>query len=253
LVDSQDLGKIDAYLKQPGVGIDDRPDDFQTLLDFAAERNQVKVAQYLIDHRADVNGTPQGKQASSNPAGTTPLCRAADFNALETLDLLIRRGADVNSLPGRASTLTYAARMGNLKAVDILLAHGADINQTFGMNQSAISLALQSGRVDVAHYLASHGATLGASGLYLATQAGSPDLVGLALESNFLPAVVDFTTHSINDKLLTCCEGDVALDGVLDDKMGRGINQTFPVLTPPLSARRSLPRIDGMSGSAAPL
>ena len=177
------LYKIDAYLKRPGVGIDDRPDDFKTLLDFAAERNQVKVAQYLIEHGADVNGTPQGRHVLSNPVGITPLCRAAYFNALETLDLLIRRGAEVNSLPGRASALTYAAKMGNLKAVDILLAHGADINQTFGVNQSAISLALQSGRVDVARYLASHGAILGPSGLYLATQAGSPDLVGLALES----------------------------------------------------------------------
>jgi ankyrin repeat protein/uncharacterized protein YecT (DUF1311 family) len=183
LVDSQDLGKISAYLAQPGVGIDDRPDDFKTLLDFAAERNQVKVAQYLIDHGANVNATPQGKHALSNPAGITPLCRAADFNALETLDLLIRRGAEVNSLPGRASALIYAAKMGNLKAVDILLGHGADINQTFGLNQSAISEAIQSRRVDVAHYLASRGATLGPGGLYLAALAGSPELVGLALES----------------------------------------------------------------------
>jgi ankyrin repeat protein/uncharacterized protein YecT (DUF1311 family) len=183
LVESQDLDKISAYLAQPGVGIDDRPDDFKTLLDFAAERNQVKVAQYLIDHGADVNATPQGKHAFSNPAGTTPLCRAAYFNALETLDLLIRRGAEVNSLPGRASAIIYAAKMGNLKAVEMLLGHGANINQSFGVNQTAIGEAIQNGRVDVAHYLASHGATMGPGALHLAALSGSPDLVSLVFES----------------------------------------------------------------------
>lgn len=183
LVDGQDLGKIDAYLAQPGVGVDDRADDFKTLLDFAAERNRVEVAQYLIDHGANVNATPQGKHVFSNPAGVTPLCRAAYFNALDTLNLLIQRGAEVNSLPGRPSALIYAAKMGNLKAVEILLGRGADINQTFGVNQTAISEAIQSGHVDVAHYLANHGAVMGPGALYLAALSGSPDLVGLALES----------------------------------------------------------------------
>ena len=72
LVGSQDLEKISAYLAQPGVGINDRPDDFKTLLDFAAERNLVNVAQYLIDRGADVNAMPQGdKHGHTNPAGTT--------------------------------------------------------------------------------------------------------------------------------------------------------------------------------------
>jgi hypothetical protein len=38
LVGSQDLDKISAYLAQPGVGINDRPGNVKTLLDFAAEK-----------------------------------------------------------------------------------------------------------------------------------------------------------------------------------------------------------------------
>jgi ankyrin repeat protein/uncharacterized protein YecT (DUF1311 family) len=183
LVQSQDLGKIGAYLAQPGVGIDDRPDDFKTLLDFAAESNQIKVAQYLIDHGADVNATPQGKHWWTNPAGITPLCRAAYFNGIEVMDLLIRRGAEVNSLPGRASAVIYAAGRGNLEAVEMLVEHGADVNQKFGNSQTAISESIQSGHLEVAKYLAGHGAIVGPGAVSLAAMAGSPDLVGLALQS----------------------------------------------------------------------
>jgi ankyrin repeat protein/uncharacterized protein YecT (DUF1311 family) len=183
LVESQDLAKIGAYLRQPGIGINDRPDDFKTLLDFAAERNLINVAQYLIDHGADVNAMPQGDRHPMIPAGTTPLCRAAYFNAIGTMDLLIRRGADVNSLPGRASALIYAAEQGNLAAVQMLVDHGANINQSFGVNQTAISEAIQKGHADEAHYLASHGAIMGPGAVFFAAMSGSPDLVSLALES----------------------------------------------------------------------
>jgi len=183
LVESQDLAKIGAYLEQPGIGINDRPDDFKTLLDFAAERNLVDVAQYLIDHGADVNAVPQGDRHPLIPAGATPLCRAAYFNALGTMDLLIRRGADVNSPPGRASALIYAAGQGNLAAVQMLIDHGANINQSFGVNQTAIGEAIQKGHADVAHYLAGHGATMGPAAVFFAAISGSPDLVALALES----------------------------------------------------------------------
>jgi ankyrin repeat protein/uncharacterized protein YecT (DUF1311 family) len=183
LVESQDLHKIGAYLTQPGIGINDRPDDFKTLLDFAAERNLVNVAQYLIDHGADVNAMPQGDRHPLIPAGTTPLCRAAYFNAIGTMDLLIGRGADVNSLPGRASALIYAAEQENLAAAQMLVDHGANINQSFGVNQTAISEAIQKGHVDVANYLAGHGATMGAGAVFFAAISGSSDLVSLALES----------------------------------------------------------------------
>lgn len=55
IVDSDDLDKIAAYLAQPGVGINDRPGNVKTMLDFAADKNLVRVAQYLIDHGADVS------------------------------------------------------------------------------------------------------------------------------------------------------------------------------------------------------
>jgi ankyrin repeat protein len=88
------------------------------------------VVQYLLNHGADVNAMPRGKDDTAfNHADITPLCRAAYFNAIETMDLLIRHGAKVNSNPGRLSALIYAAENGNLEAVEMLLEHGAYIDQ----------------------------------------------------------------------------------------------------------------------------
>jgi len=185
LVESQDLDRIGAYLAQPGVNINDRPGGIKTLLDFAAEGNRVKVVQYLLDHGADVNVMTQGQiNVPGNPAGMTPLCRAAYFNAIETMDLLFKHGAEVNSPPGRASAIMFAAKNGNLKAVEMLVAHGADVNHEFGVHQTAISEATQGGHLDVAKYLANHGATMGRGAVNLAAGSGNPDLVSLALASN---------------------------------------------------------------------
>jgi ankyrin repeat protein/uncharacterized protein YecT (DUF1311 family) len=184
LVESQDLEQIGAYLAQPGVGINDRPNDYKTLLDFAAEKNRVNVTRYLIEHGADLNATPQNQEvARQPPPGVTALGRAAYFNSIEVMDLLLEHGAEVNSPPGRPSALIYGAKQGNLQAVEVLVAHGANINQEFGVHQTAISEAIQGGHVDVARFLASHGATFGPGAVYFAAIAGSPDLISLALES----------------------------------------------------------------------
>jgi ankyrin repeat protein len=79
LVQSEDLQEIGAYLAQPGVGINDRPGDVKTLLDYAAEQNRVKVAQYLLDRGAEVNTLTQRAAVPSRllqwPRGDGPVDR----------------------------------------------------------------------------------------------------------------------------------------------------------------------------------
>jgi ankyrin repeat protein/uncharacterized protein YecT (DUF1311 family) len=182
LVESEDLQKIGAYLAQPGIGINDRPGDVKTLLDYAAEQNRVKVAQYLLDHGADVNTlTQRGEDRLVNNPGVSPLCRAAYFNGLEVMELLLRHGAAVNSAKGTQSPLICAAVQGNLKAVEVLVERGADVNHEYGAYETASSIAIQHKHLEVAQYLLSHGASLQPGDVNYAAIAGSPELVDMAL------------------------------------------------------------------------
>jgi ankyrin repeat protein/uncharacterized protein YecT (DUF1311 family) len=182
LVESEDLQKIGAYLAQPGIGINDHPGGVKTLLDYAAEQNRVKVAQYLVDHGADVNTLTQGEEDRLvNRPGVSALCRAAYFNGLEVMELLLRYGAAVNSAKGTESPLICAAVQGNLKAVEVLVEHGADVNHEYGPYQTAAATAIQQKHLEVARYLLSHGASLQPGDVNYAAMAGSAELVDMAL------------------------------------------------------------------------
>jgi ankyrin repeat protein/uncharacterized protein YecT (DUF1311 family) len=181
LVESKDLDQIGAYLAQPGVAIDDRPGG-KSMLDFAAERNLVDVVQYLLDHGADVDGHSQSREDKIvGRPGVTALCRAAYFNAVDAMELLLKHDAAVNSPRGTQSPLICAAFQGNLKAAQILVEHGADLNHEYGPHQTPLSEAIMKGHVDVAKYLVSLGATSSPGDVNSAAMAGSPDLVSLAL------------------------------------------------------------------------
>jgi ankyrin repeat protein/uncharacterized protein YecT (DUF1311 family) len=182
LVESEDLQKIGDYLAQPGIGINDRPGDVKTLLDSAAEQNRVKVAEYLLNHGADVNTlTQRGSDRLVNNPGVSPLCRAAYFNSLDVMELLLSHGAVVNSAQGTQSPLICAAVQGNLKAVEVLVERGAAVNHEYGLYQTASSMAIQQKHVEVAQYLLSHGASLQPGDVNYAAIAGSPELVDMAL------------------------------------------------------------------------
>lgn len=182
LVESEDLQKISAYLAQPGVGINDRPGGVKSLLDYAAEQNRVKVAQYLLDRGADVNTlTQRASDRLVNNPGVSPLCRAAYFNGLEVMELLLRHGAAVNSAKGTQSPLICAAVQGNLKAVEILVKRGADVSHEYGPYQTAYSVAIQQRHLEVAQYLLTHGASQQPADVSNAAIAGSPELVDMTL------------------------------------------------------------------------
>ncbi len=64
------------------------------------------------------------------------------FTVEETIDVLLKRGADPNASSLPVTPLLYAIRSGDVQAVERLAERGADVNQT---------LPLQVGRSNVDH------------------------------------------------------------------------------------------------------
>ena len=134
--------------------------------------------------------------------GMTELMKAAYFNDIEKVKLLLKKGADVNEKDEFAGTaLIYAARKGNYEVVDLLLKHGADINYIpktdtamGGAPLTALMSAAYHGHEDVAKLLIEHGADVnmaiivpGSRGgrvtaLSLASLAGHDEMVRLLTE-----------------------------------------------------------------------
>jgi ankyrin repeat protein len=151
-------GSIDAlrdYLASPGADINARSNKGLSLLDYAAEYNQVDVAKYLLEHGAKADEP----YSNGQNRGVTPLSRAAFFGSYDVAKLLIERGVDINGPEKDTPTpLMYAAAAGNLRIAQLLLDHRADVNITLHDGQSAITAASQKGHLDLAKLLESHGA-----------------------------------------------------------------------------------------------
>ncbi|XP_072095410.1 poly [ADP-ribose] polymerase tankyrase-2 isoform X4 [Mobula birostris] len=90
-----------------------------TPLHLAAGYNNLEVAEYLLQHGADVNAQDKG--------GLIPLHNAASYGHVDVAALLIRYNACVNATDKWAFTpLHEAAQKGRTQLCALLLAHGAD-------------------------------------------------------------------------------------------------------------------------------
>ncbi|XP_076856793.1 poly [ADP-ribose] polymerase tankyrase-2-like isoform X2 [Brachyhypopomus gauderio] len=90
-----------------------------TPLHLAAGYNNLEVAEYLLQHGAEVNSQDKG--------GLIPLHNAASYGHVDVAALLIRYNACVNAADKWAFTpLHEAAQKGRTQLCALLLAHGAD-------------------------------------------------------------------------------------------------------------------------------
>lgn len=112
------------------------------------------IAKLLIEAGADVNlldggGTDALHTTCSQPGGS-----------IETIDLLISNGADVNNLYGqyRFSNLLSACQHSTIEVVEYLIKLGADINQTNIFGDTPIMVAVKFGRDELAAKLMLSGA-----------------------------------------------------------------------------------------------
>ena len=162
LVKGGSIEGVQAYLATRDVDINDRLENGKALLDYAAEQNQLVVATYLLDHGAKV----EAASATGLDRSITALHRAAFFDAVDVLDLLVARGAVIDARHENGPTpLVYAASNGSLRAAAALIKHGADVSVKFSQRQTPISEALAHGHMAMVRLLVDHGATPSADSL----------------------------------------------------------------------------------------
>ena len=93
----------------------------RTPLCLAAQNDYYECAEYLLDHKARVNGFDK--------FGRSPLALAVRNGHTKLASLLLQRGADWNQLDSSGnSPLHYAAGFGWIDCVNLLLHAGADLN-----------------------------------------------------------------------------------------------------------------------------
>ncbi len=111
------------------MGKDDDRQEGVTPFGRAASQGRTKVVKYLLDQGlVNINGNPRNPNTK-----TVPLIFAAMCNQVETMELLISRGADVHAVDHlHYCPLVMACIYGNLEAVECLLKHGADPNFSAG-------------------------------------------------------------------------------------------------------------------------
>jgi ankyrin repeat protein len=196
IVQTGSLAKVQAYLATPGVDINDRyvvsavyddtnmlMDD-KSLLDFAAEANQLELTAYLLDHGARVNAIQQ----QGLNQGVTAVHRTAFFDAADTTELLIARGANVNAKHGTranglggSTPLLYAATHGSQRSIAILLDHGVDARAANASGDTPVEAATQNKHPEAARLINDYLAAPGTESLVDAARNGNLNAVRRAL------------------------------------------------------------------------
>ncbi len=99
--------------------------------------------------------------------GATALLWAAHWNDLETADLLIRAGANVNAANDlRTTPLSLACTNGNAAFVDRLLKAGASPNTAIAIGETPMMTCASAGNADAVRMLIARGGDVNATGQF---------------------------------------------------------------------------------------
>ena len=147
--------KIDTirFFLGRGADVDAVDNNYSTLLHRASHSGQVKAAQLLLEHGANIN--------ARNEEGHTPLHRVltslkddAWTSFFDTIQLLLDHGADVDALDDAQSTpLHVASEYGNAKAARLLLEHGANVHLQNNEGHAPSQVASAEGHEEIARLL----------------------------------------------------------------------------------------------------
>jgi ankyrin repeat protein len=134
--------EVAAILIEGGAKVDgDSPPIFA-----AAGKGNLDLVQLLLKHGANPSAY------SSQHAGCCGLHIAAEKNYVDVVRALLSAGVDVNirSEKQKLTPLISAACCGSLEAVKVLIEAGADIDAQSSTGNTALMLAIDRGKIDVA-------------------------------------------------------------------------------------------------------
>ena len=152
-VKAGDTGAVRALLLR-GTDVNAWAVDGATALHWAAHRDDLEVADLLIDGGASVEAT--------NRYGVAPLALASLNGNAAMIETLLNAGADPNATQaGGETALMTAARTGVVEAVQVLLARGANPNaRESSKSQTALMWAGAENNADVVRALIEAGAAV---------------------------------------------------------------------------------------------
>lgn len=158
------------------------------LIEAVKDQNRRALTSLLNEH-VDVN--------AAQPDGATPLAWAVYLDQPDTVDLLMKAGANVNTVDEYGETpLTLACSNGNGAVVRKLLEAGADPNAARWDGETALMLAARSGSAEAVKLLLAKGANIdaieshkGQNALMWAAAEGHSDVVNLLIQNGAKPTV----------------------------------------------------------------
>jgi len=128
------LTRVHKLVTSQNINCRDSQGRNSTPLHLAAGYNNLDVAEYLLEHGADVNAQDKG--------GLIPLHNASSYGHLDVAALLIRFNTEVNATDRWGFTpLHEAAQKGRTQLCALLLAHGADPHMKNQEGQTPLDLS----------------------------------------------------------------------------------------------------------------
>ncbi len=205
---------IAQYLIEHGADVNKVNNMGSTPLYMASYKGNLEIARFLVDNGADVN--------KANNEGYTPLYAASLNENLEVVQLLIAHGADINkaSRDGGWVPLHTASHKGYLEIVRTLIDSGADIHKASNEGGTSLYYASLEGRLEVAQLLIERGADVnkaknnGNTPLYEAANKGYLNLVKLLVEhgATITKKIINIAkTPEISDYLITKSKENIPL------------------------------------------
>jgi ankyrin repeat protein len=163
---------IPVLLNTSGIRVETRNANDESPLMLAALKGRVDICEQLIGLRADVN-----------KSGWTPLHYAASGLNLPVVKLLLSHKADVNALsPNGTTPLMMAARYADLETVDYLLKAGANPDLKNQQGMSAYDFSLSAERPDPSRLVSARLAPSSPEYFFKAIKANDPIMVDAMLK-----------------------------------------------------------------------
>lgn len=162
--------EIVRLLLEAGANVEGHEEDGWTALMDASSAGHLSIVQLLVEQGADVNAWSQGETSLMlaargvhrevyeflYPLVSDEIRAIGDRDAEQEMSKTIRRRAREENKD--VEKLVDLAMYGNLKQVQQLIANGVDVNAIAACNRTALSLAIQGGKIPVIQALLDAGA-----------------------------------------------------------------------------------------------